>query len=119
MVYKEIFKIQICEYLNYKHLYLKIRENSKFLEKRRNFEHLKASYSLNHHAILLYTDSGNHLSSSLEGIQGSEKTQVHESILWQNLPHYPLLFEGFQFRWLNIKEIDAVFLSRWRLFLTI
>ena len=29
MVYKEIFKIQICEYLNYKHLYSKNRENSK------------------------------------------------------------------------------------------
>ena len=33
MVYKEIFKIQICEYLNYKHLYLKTRENSKFSQK--------------------------------------------------------------------------------------
>ena len=54
-----------------------------------DFEHLKASYSLNHHAILLYTDSGNHLSSSLEGIEGSEKTQVHESILWKQFTALP------------------------------
>ena len=33
MVYKEIFKIQICEYLNFKHLYSKNRENSKFSQK--------------------------------------------------------------------------------------
>ena len=33
MVYKEIFKIQICEYLNYKHLYSKIREKRKFSQK--------------------------------------------------------------------------------------
>ena len=112
MVYKEIFKIQICEYLNYKHLYLKSSWKFEIFAKNRNFENFKASYSLNHHAILLYTDSGNHLSSSLEGIQESEKIQVHESILWQNLPHYPLLFEGFQFKWLNIKEIYAVILSR-------